>query len=262
MSRSIGVIGNGYVGGAVAAFFREKARQCLVYDTNRERSGCTLSDVTQCPVIFVCVPTPTTEYGQQSLAAVHQALISIPVTTEMVVLKSTVLPGTSRKLAVQYNHNLVFSPEFLSARTAEEDFASPTSIILGTGAPQPSTAAFFQETWPDVPILEMTWEEAELVKYARNTFYAAKVAWWNEMYELCDALGVPYDRVKEGALAGGWINPMHTKVPGPDGMFGFGGACLPKDSEALLEFAFANGVDLSLLRQALKSNKKLRRPAT
>ena len=250
-----GLIGNGYVGGAVHAFLRSKGYIVRVHDINPDRSTYAMGTVKECPLIFVCVPTPTGEQGQD-LKHVYEAFRHLQGTSSIVVLKSTVLPGTCFKLASQFDlPNLVFSPEFLTARTADQDFASPTSIILGTEGPQPPTVGLFQELWPDVPILQMTWEEAELVKYARNTFYTTKVAWWNEMYALCQKLGVTFDRVKQGALAGGWINQMHCDVPGPDGMLGFGGACLPKDSEALVEFAFANGVQLSILEQALKSNK-------
>ena len=170
------------------------------------------------------------------------------------VLKSTVLPGTCRSLAVK--HRLVFNPEFLTARTAVEDFAHPDSIVLG--GPHVDDLAELYDRHFSAKILCMSWEEAELVKYTRNTFYALKVAWWNEVYDLCAAHGVDYKQVKDGVLASGWVNPMHCDVPGHDGRRGFGGACLPKDSEALVAHADACDVDLSILRAVLKSNRKYR----
>lgn len=256
---SIGVIGNGYVGSAVHAFFHSHGCDVRVFDTNPERSTHHLVEACQADFVFVCVPTPT-EDGKQDIGAVAAALAAIEehgADHTVVILKSTVLPRTTRKLAWEFKrHPLVFSPEFLSARTAAEDFAHPTNIVLG-GAHELVTP-LFKKHWPDVELMLVTWETAEFIKYARNTFYALKVAWWNEMYDLCATTRVDYEAVKQGVLTSGWVNPMHCDVPGHDGQRGFGGACLPKDSEALLAFAAESGQDLTILRAAVESNDKIR----
>ena len=257
--KSIGVIGNGYVGGAVAAFFQGQGLETKIFDSNPKKSFCSFETVANSPLVFVCTPTPTDISGQNRTSVVT-TLKALQGYSCKVVLKSTVLPGTSRFLATSYDRqDLVFSPEFLKARSAHWDFAHPASIVLGTETRTcPGIENFFRLFWPDVPILHTSWEEAEMIKYSRNTFYATKVAWWNELYLLCQKLGVDFEAIKKGVLMGGVIHPSHCDVPRPDGGFGFGGTCLPKDSEALVHFADGRGVNLSVLKQALKSNHQIR----
>lgn len=254
----IGVIGNGYVGHAVASFFRVKGCDVRVYDRDPTRSIHEVRETCQADFVFICVPTPT-DYRTQNLDAVATAIKLVndyggEHTT--VVLKSTVLPGTCRELAEHCKHNLVFSPEFLSARTADQDFANPESIILG-GVNVIAVSSLILRHFNQEPLI-VGWEDAEMIKYARNAFYALKVAWWNEIYDLCQQQGVPYNVLKAGVLASGWINPMHCDVPGHDGKRGFGGKCLPKDSEALVAFAERHGVDMTILKAALASNQWIR----
>lgn len=260
----IGILGCGYVGGAVRDFFQSRGDDVRVFDIDPARGTHSREQVVDADCIFVCLPTPT-RGGRQDVSAVFSEVIRLselvlPDRCPTVFVKSTVLPGTCRKLqAVNPQLRIVMSPEFLTARTAVADFARPTSIVLGfEGTPCPEALQWHEEWFPGVEVRAGSWEWAELVKYARNTFYAAKVGFWNEMHTLCERLGVPYEALRWGVIAGGWVNPMHTQVPGPDGKFGFGGACLPKDSEALVAFGDALGVDLSVLRQALASNAERR----
>lgn len=256
---TIGVLGHGFVGQAVREFFEGHGHEVRVYDSNAARSTHSLKETCAAQFVFVCIPTPTRNgvQDQGALEEVVAALTRWSRPTTVVVIKSTVLPGTTRRVAARLKNPVVFSPEFLTARTASYDFAHPDSIILG-GPDTEQVAELLLQYHAEVPLLRTSWEEAELIKYARNTFYAVKVGWWNEVFDLCEALGVDYDGVKQGVLASGWVNPMHCNVPGPDGQRGFGGACLPKDSEALVGFAKQHGVDLSILEAVLTSNRKYR----
>jgi len=262
---TIGIIGNGFVGNAVASFFKAREFDVRVFDSNPRKTECEAHHACGADFVFVCVPTPTLD-GVQNLDAVEDALARIE-TDPLVVIKSTCLPGTCRRLAAGFpNLRIVYNPEFLSARTAVKDFAQPESVVMG--GPTEHVHALFdllepaygnQTPWPR-KIVGGTWEDAELIKYARNTFYALKVAHWNEMFTLCEKLGVDFDKMKAGVLAGGWVSPMHCDVPGHDGQRGFGGACLPKDTQALVTRAGELGVELNILRAALLSNERVRDP--
>ena len=264
----IGIIGNGYVGGAVKAFMTVQQEQVLVFDRDPTRSTHSLEQVAQADLVFFCVPTPTKQ-GQQDLSAVSETLAALnrltPGPTLPVVLKSTVLPGSCRRLQVQAPKlRLIFSPEFLTARTAERDFASPPRVVLGFG-PEGSdegVARLHRDWFPQTGLVLCSWEEAELLKYACNTFLAVRVGFWNDLYDLCQVLGVKYEHVVYPAHdVVARVVPGPCRVPGPDGQRGFGGACLPKDSAALLTLAESLDMDLGVLRQTVKANLR-RRPET
>ncbi len=258
----IGIIGNGVVGSATAAAFREHVEEVRCYDRDPARRTHGLTEVATLDLVFICLPTPQCTH---SLACDISAIDSLCATLSEgpregnFVLRSTVPVGTTRMLREEYGLiNLVHSPEFLTARTAEHDACNPTRMIIGeppmkdmmglgyTITPRPwtkcgellrdlYTKAFHQVIDSpivpdyDVEIFWMTPDESEAVKYYQNVFSAIKIAAFNEFYRFAKLKGLNWDRCLEALLAGGWINPMHTQVPGPDGKFGFGGACLPKD---------------------------------
>ena len=259
----IGVIGNGYVGGAVAKGLAKLGDDVAIWDRDHSRSTHTLDETCGADFVFLCVPTPTTRSGRQDMYAVSEMtrVVSELNLNAIIMMKSTVLPGTCERMSSLYNIPIISNPEFLSARTAEEDFLHPTSIVAGhhDEGIRDRVQQFYAARFPDVPLLLYhSCREAELVKYARNTFFALKVAYMNQLYDLAASLEVPWESVKEGLLGSGWVNPMHTNVPGSDGSRGFGGACLPKDSRALLEFSWDQRMPLTILEAALSANKLLR----
>jgi UDPglucose 6-dehydrogenase len=258
----IGVIGNGFVGNAVAQYFKTRL-PTVVWDKDETRCTGTFQEVMESDFVFLCLPSPTFEDGSQDLTALYETVDVINLTTpkSILILKSTVLPGTTQSLAEKYpNLNFVFNPEFLTARTAVQDFANPSDIVLG-GHDEclQDVSKLYSTYFPQTPILLYDFTTAEMIKYARNTFYAVKVAYFNEIYMICQTLGIDYKQVREGVLASGWVNPMHTLVPGPDGKLGFGGACLPKDSKALVRFGKSKALDMFVLSAALDTSKKLRK---
>ena len=103
----------------------------------------------------------------------------------------------------------------------------------------------------------MTSKEAEIVKYMENTFFATKITYCQEMYDLCERVGADWNTVREGWLADPRINPMHTAVFRNDR--GFGGKCLPKDTNAMAEYMRKNGVEPIVLDAVLKKNKEFRK---
>lgn len=262
--KTVGIVGNGYVGHAVHVGLADMI-DVKVWDIDPDKSPDSLSEVAHQEVIFICVPTPTDIDGVHKLYYVNSAFSQVLRTRKgdppIFVIKSTVLPGTCDLLSQTYDVPVVSNPEFLSAKTAVRDFSQPASIVLGSKNADALRAihALYESCFPNVPILAFPdAKTAELIKYARNCFYAVKLAYLNEIAALCRELGLKYDEVKEGLVASGWVNPMHCDVPGPDGKLGFGGACLPKDGYALVTYGEDQRVALRTLRVALDSNRRIR----
>lgn len=249
MGWRIGVVGGGTVGRAIARSYIEWADEVHVYDVVKERCTASLDTVLGCRLVFVCLPTPqkkdSLECDTSAVEDFCQLVDSSPVTRNTnLVLKSTVPIGTTRRLVHEYMlPNLVYSPEFLTARCALVDACLPSRNIIGSREVgenlDPAGGVrelheLYASRFPEAPILSMTYEESEAVKLFQNSFFAVKVSYWNEVRTLADKLGLNWDRVMKAILADGRIHPSHTQVPGPDGKFGWGGSCLPKDLASLV----------------------------
>jgi UDPglucose 6-dehydrogenase len=181
-------------------------------------------------------------------------------TKKVVVVKSTVPPGTTERLDADNLHiDVVFSPEFLTEANSFDDFKNQSRIILGGSRPATTMVkTMLRRAFPQTPIIKTGSKTAEMVKYFTNSFLATKVIFANEMYDVCRALEIDYDKVTEYALYDSRIGKSHLAVPGPDGDRGFGGHCFPKDVEALVHFAEALHVDPALLKIVLSINDKIR----
>ena len=262
---AVGVIGHGYVGNAVAVGLEPVA---LVRFHDPGRAGSTpLAELAEADVVFVCVPTPMADDGACDTTIVEAVLaeLSAARTRAAVVLKSTVPPGTSERLAARHPElALCFAPEFLRERSGVEDFARPARIVLGWPARCPTEAraqvrGLYRRRFPAVPIVELSATEAELIKYAANAYFAVKVSFANELAELAGALGVAWEPIRAALVLDPRIADDHLRVPGPDGEPGFGGSCLPKDVAALLALAERAGAELPVVASAAAANRR-RRP--
>lgn len=244
----IGIIGGGVVGQATAKSFIEHVDEVRVYDIVKEKRTACESDVyTFSDIIFVCLPTPQMPDSlKANLIDLTNFFAYLPdyAKTKNLVLRSTVPVGTTRMLREKYGLiNLVHSPEFLTARCATLDAQMPSRNIVGVperNGPMVSCEYgplydLYESRWQHVPVLKMTSDESESVKLMLNSFFAVKVAFWNEMRSYADKMRLNWDRVMGGILSDGRIHPSHTKVPGPDGKMGFGGTCLPKDLADMID---------------------------
>lgn len=241
-TQAVSVIGNGFVGGAVAHGFAKHSP--LVYDIDPAKSNCSFEEALGAIFIFVCLPTPmvSAEGGQADLSILEAFFERAAKTVGegfpgIFVLKSTVPVGTTKRLQEKYPHlTLVHNPEFLTAANANKDFLAADRTVLGSSSEEALAAVsrLYAGQFPSIPILTMSSNESELVKYAANCFLATKVAFFNEIKLLADAVGADYEKVAGGVAADKRIGSSHTKVPGPDGDFGFGGTCFPKDINALV----------------------------
>ena len=259
----IGIIGNGYVGGATA-LLKNRNVDVLVYDIDNEKCtprGLGLNDLLQCQFIFICLPTPMDVEGKCSTELVSKAVNDLrdrKYDTERIIVKSTVPVGTCRKL------NVMFMPEFLTEQNWQHDFLSQKNWILGTNVRNDKIRdelySIFDSAWHDGVLVHRphmtfsTTEEAELTKYVRNTFLATKVSYFNEVEEFCRVSNISYRKVRELTLYDERIGDSHTSVPGPDGKRGFGGTCLPKDVSALLHQMLDSGMMSYILNATRNRN--------
>tara|TARA_B100000131_G_scaffold212899_1_gene204713 strand:- start:962 stop:1771 length:810 start_codon:yes stop_codon:yes gene_type:complete len=241
---NIGQIGFGFVGGALHRSLEKKGVVTTVYDKFQEiGSPEALLDT---DVIFLCLPTPYVEGHGFDLFAIIENLKFLHKSNYdgLIALKSTVEPGTTERLGSQFSGlKLCHNPEFLTARTADEDFHNQKHIVIGYNEDCSASkdkvsnlSDFFKENYSSARISVCTSKESESMKLFCNNFYAMKVQIFNEFYLLCQKIGIDYDNVKDLMISNEWINPMHTNVPGPDGQISYGGACFPKDTNALNHF--------------------------
>ena len=237
----IGVIGQGFVGTAVneglKPFFKIET-----FDINKDSTCSSVIELSEkSDVIFVCLPTPMKIDGSCYLDIVEDTLLGLDIIKECktIVVKSTIPPGTTEKWNKKFNYiQVVFNPEFLTEANSIEDYKNQNRIIIG--GPRPATTKIkriFAKAFPKVPIIKTGPTTAEMVKYFANCFLATKVSFANEMYQICESLDIDYDKVVEYVKYDERIGNTHLNVPGPDGDFGYGGHCFPKDIGALISLA-------------------------
>ena len=254
----VGVIGNGFVGEAISFAF-SSATEVFVYDTNPSRSLNSIESVHTCDFVFICVPTPMFEDGSQDLSYV-ESVFEKATEKPIYILKSTVLPGTTESLCEQYpSFKIIFSPEFLTERTAKLDMLTQDRIILGGDLSLAEKAkSLFNLRFKTKNIILTDSKTAELVKYMNNTFFATKVSIMNEFKILCDKIGANWEDALTGFVSDGRIGDSHLNVPGHDGKLGYGGTCFPKDVNALLFFSRKNNIELNTIQGGWNTNLKVR----
>lgn len=244
----IGIIGYGMVGKALAKGFPN----CPHIISDPKYNSITVKDVCHsgAEVIFVCVPTPTDNTNYSILRTVLDE-IKHNGYTGIVAVKSTILAKYLE------GYDVVFNPEFLSRKTADQDFVRPIMLIFGG---DPNKTKQLHDIYKKYSIVETEHvfhtdiTTATLVKYSFNTYYAMKVTYMNALYDIANEMGVDYNELINIMKVNPWVGGLyHLFVPGPDGKRGFGGPCLPKDTAAL-----AREFDVEILHKVLELNKKYR----
>jgi UDPglucose 6-dehydrogenase len=293
MKKSIAVIGQGFVGGSLTTVFSERGFDVYAYDKAGKYAKGSLPShgdpVAGYPgsiaelihdnenggtpgfsnVYFVCLPTPMREDGSADLSIVEGALKELAAVPgeRIAVVKSTIPPGSIEmwnKLFDVSGLRVIFNPEFLTEANALDDMRNQTRIILGGPRPWINTVKqIFQSAFPKVPIIKTSSTTAEMVKYMTNNFLTVKVAFSNEMSQICEALdksglNVDYDKVVEYAKYDQRLGESHWAVPGPDGHRGYGGSCFCKDINAMISVAKDLGVDPKVMQSAWEKNLEVR----
>lgn len=259
---NIGVIGQGFVGNAVYQKFKHYYN-VLTYDLISDLSNSSYENlVNNCKIIFVCVPTPMNIDGSCNIESVSKVLASLNLKTKAIIVnKSTVIPGTTENFNKKFkNLKVVFNPEFLRERNAVEDFNNENRIILGG----PKSAInelkkIYLNVFPNASMVLTESKHAEMIKYLTNSFLASKVSFANEMYELCKALNLDYDKVVEYATLDERLGKSHWAVPGFEGDFGFGGRCFPKDLSAIINLTDKLGTTNIFLKSINQSNIEVKK---
>jgi len=274
LKQKIGIVGNGFVGGAVKFGFSPQVgcdAEVRVYDKNPNKSTHTLEEtVNKSDFIFLSVPTPANEDGSINLDILEGALNDISKVHEgrenAILIRSTVIPGTTWALQTKYPQlNILFNPEFLTERSANFDFINQSRFVVGNNGKMgnlmqsESFVKLIKDRFGDcVAIMETSYETAELIKYMNNCFFATKVSFMNEMYQIAEKIDANWDEAVSGFVSDGRIGHSHMNVPGPDGKFGFGGSCFPKDIQAMIDFAEMFGLNPSVLKGAWEKNLEVR----
>ena len=263
----IGIVGQGYVGTAVKTIFSDFYK-LETYDLNRKlcTSESLKSLVDKTEIIFICVPTPMNKNGSCNIQNVESVISEInqhadaEADKKIIIIKSTVPPGTTKKLNSQYNNiSIIFNPEFLTESNFINDFKEQNRIIIG-GEIGPSSILrqIYSLVFPKATIIKTDSDIAEMVKYFINSFLATKVSFANEIKLLCDKLELDYDKIIEYSIYDERLGKSHWAVPGPDGYSGFGGSCFPKDINALLHILKENNISSETISGAWKTNLNVR----
>jgi len=275
----IGIVGQGYVGTALKEGMSQHY-DVETFDINSNlRTKNSVRDlIKSVSMTFVCVPTPMKKDGSCDTSIVESVVKDIdeaqqwcldsmlnhgiePVEKRtIIIIKSTIPPGTTNKLNKKYkNVQIVFNPEFLTEANFIEDFKNQDRIIVG--GPRPASTKvrqLFYKAFPKAHIIKTGSMTAEMVKYMTNTFLATKVSFANEMKMICDELNIDYDKVVEYSTYDERLGKSHWSVPGPDGKLGFGGSCFPKDINALISLSKDMRLYLHTLQSVWKTNLKVR----
>ena len=255
MQGKILVMGVGWVGGTVARWLESQGLAPRMYDPPKGLGSD--ADLAAADTIIICLPTPYDDAkGGFDLSYVESGVAALQG-SKIIVIKSTVLPGTTDALQAKYpQHVFLFNPEFLRQASADADFAHPDRQIVGARKEHRAQAEAFLALLPPAPFSKIvTPMEAETVKYFGNCFLATKVVFANQLFDLCAAIGVEYDAVKDCAGADPRIGTGHLQVL-HDGYRGYGGSCFPKDMRALIQLGDRVGAPLVLLKEAERLNNE------
>jgi nucleotide sugar dehydrogenase len=242
-----GIIGAGVVGKAFGKYHsRFPGNKVNYYDKLPEI--CTVNSIdelcNQSRIVFICIPTPSCAISDDydDICRILEKVNHPYRNGYSVVVRSTIVPGTMDGLQKSFPElGLVYYPEFLTERTADKDVAFPGKHVIGYDETNEHSiqckkrlVALLDRQVSSNPIYAISYLSAELVKMLTNAAYAAKVSLFNELRRIVELYKEDWEEVLHVMLQGSLINANHTRVPGPDGKYGFGGKCLPKDLDALI----------------------------
>lgn len=266
MSQKVAIVGYGYVGQAYHLMFPE----AKIYDPYYDKSGfktSTKKEVNSCDLAIICVPTPTSEDGMSCDTGIVEDTfkwLRVPV----VVIKSTVTPGTTERLDTEYKHgDVCFSPEYIGEGgyfmpywkyPDPKDPRKHDFMIVGGKKTATSRVVdiFIRHKGPHTKFMQVDAKTAEIIKYTENMWIATKVTFVNEMYDVCKAMGVDWNDVREGWLMDTRVDRNFTAVFVDKR--GFEGKCLPKDTKAIVHASKESGYEPKFLQDVIDNNNRIR----
>ena len=249
---TVGIVGHGFVGQAIERLFPD----AVIFDPAKRLS--VKADINACRFAFVCVPTPVGPGGHCDTSIVEEVVSWIE--SDLIVLRSTVAPGTTDRLRRQFNKRIIFQPEYIGETAAHPLLDHQMQGFAVLGGP-------IQDTSPVADLYKRVFHSsthfyfcsalcAELTKYMENAFYATKVAFCNEFFDIARTFGIDYNELRETWLADPRISRDHTFVYSDNR--GFSGKCLPKDVSAIIAATQAQGYAPPLLRAVMSINDGFR----
>lgn len=260
--KKIAIVGHGYVGQAVERFFKDHF-DVSVHDPKNGKLGLVFPVA---DLFVICVPTPQNQDHSVDLSYVEDALKRIPPES-LVLIKSTIPPGTADNLNDRFSHKICFSPEYIGEgkyAVNNPNYPHPTDmkkhtfhIFGGDRTNSVRIAEFFKKvTGPEPRYCFTDSTTAELCKYMENSWGATKVTFCNEFFSIAENMGVDYEELRELWLMDGRVERMHTAVFRDSR--GFGGKCFPKDVHGIVEQSKILGYEPELLTSVLTVNEKFR----
>ena len=264
----VGVIGGGFVGSALAFGFGSSNSHDFdvkVYDLDPNKSSHSFEEtVKESDFLFLCLPTPSKGNMSIELSYIEASMEEVSKCADpfeqTIIIKSTVIPGTCRRLSKKYGLNIVSNPEFLTERRAKWDFINASQIVIGSDDKMSASKlkSLYQKRFSSMQYLVTDTVTSEFVKYMLNCFFAVKLSFMNEMHQVGQSFGVKWEDAVTGLVSDSRVGDSHITVPGPDGKLGFGGHCFPKDLNAMINFAKRLGVDTKVMSAAWQKNLEVR----
>lgn len=246
----IGIVGLGHVGTAMHNLFKD----AVIYDKYKNIGS--MNEINKCDAAFVCVPTPMKDDGSCDTTAVDEVLNWCE--SKVIILRSTVRVGYTREMTKKLHKKIVFQPEYYGETVAHPfaDLSDRTWLSFGGTQEAIDLAIDAYKTVinSNVRIYQAPSDEVELAKYMENAFLATKVIFINEMYDICEKLGLNYNQVREIWIADSRIGTSHTFIY--KDKRGYDGSCLPKDISELHTLEKENGLDDTLINAVIEKNKK------
>ena len=258
----IAIVGHGFVGKAVDYGFPDTMCEKIIIDPKLNSHIEYLKDK-EIDFTFVCVPTPMGSDGSIDSSIIESVVWYLRHNVGgIIIIKSTVTPDIIEKMTQgEGGHKIVYNPEFLTEKSANEDFVNPFMHVFGghkEAKTQVEELYKFYSLCKPCPVYHMTPVDASFVKYGINSFLATKVLWFNQFYDIVHGLGGNFGKIVSAITADSRVGRSHTTVPGFDGRRGFGGACFPKDTAAFKNYAKEHGFDFTVLQQVITKNNEYR----
>lgn len=277
---SITIIGAGVIGSATGKGFNKLGHDVTFYDISNTAlsrlnaegfvtKNNLIEAMKESDISFVCVNTPTLNSGYQDLSQVESVVHSIGDALnhidkgQLIVFRSTTLPGTMRKIVLPLldescikkrglDYNVCYNPEFLRQETALEDFFNPDRVIIGEDLKYSST--LLEQIYKPLSdkIIKTDLDSAEMIKYVSNCFLALKISFFNEVGLVCKKANIDDDIVNHAVSLDRRIGKYGTKAGYP-----FGGACFPKDTKAFATFIAESGLNNDLLKKVIQINDEI-----
>lgn len=267
---NVAIVGHGFVGKAVEYGFRNDRTNIYLVDPNHGTTVKSMTEFFTPDVVFVAVPTPMSDDGKIDSSIIESVFIDLTFygVECLVVVKSTVTPAVIVDLSNKYS-NLAFNPEFLTERNANIDFVTADLLVIGadSGTGRHALLEHIYDDFSNCRKCDVHHTDligAAMVKYTINSFLASKVLFMNQMHDVFLKSGTnsSWDEFTSILKSDKRVGVTHMSVPGPDGRYGFGGACFTKDTGAMVTYAESVGVDFTQLKETIRANQKIRNQYT